>query len=88
VDALADVLAPLEKGLEVGRHMPTVMMVVGVNGAGKTTSIGKLTRHLAGADQRVLLAAADTFRAAAREQLGVWADRATVELISQEGGDP
>ncbi|RTL23205.1 MAG: signal recognition particle-docking protein FtsY [Burkholderiales bacterium] len=88
VDALADVLAPLEKGLEVGRHMPTVMMVVGVNGAGKTTSIGKLTRHLAGADQRVLLAAADTFRAAAREQLGVWADRAKVEIISQEGGDP
>ncbi|MFX8258223.1 signal recognition particle-docking protein FtsY, partial [Acinetobacter baumannii] len=68
--------------------MPTVMMVVGVNGAGKTTSIGKLTRHLAGADQRVLLAAADTFRAAAREQLGVWADRAKVEIISQEGGDP
>ena len=47
--------APLEKGLEVGRHTPTVMMVVGVNGAGKTTTIGKLTRHLAAADQRVLL---------------------------------
>ncbi|HEY1128390.1 MAG TPA: signal recognition particle-docking protein FtsY [Roseateles sp.] len=88
VDALAELLAPLEKGLEVGRHTPTVMMVVGVNGAGKTTSIGKLTRHLAEADQRVLLAAADTFRAAAREQLGVWADRAKVEIISQEGGDP
>ncbi|MFT7775041.1 signal recognition particle-docking protein FtsY [Roseateles sp.] len=88
VEALAQLLAPLEKGLEVGRHTPTVMMVVGVNGAGKTTSIGKLTRHLAEADQRVLLAAADTFRAAAREQLGVWADRAKVEIISQEGGDP
>jgi fused signal recognition particle receptor len=88
VDALAELLAPLEKGLEVGRFTPTVMMVVGVNGAGKTTSIGKLTRHLAEADQRVLLAAADTFRAAAREQLGVWADRAKVEIISQEGGDP
>jgi len=88
VDALADLLAPLEKGLEVGRHTPTVMMVVGVNGAGKTTSIGKLTRHLAEADQKVLLAAADTFRAAAREQLGVWADRAKVEIVSQEGGDP
>ncbi|MFG6458334.1 signal recognition particle-docking protein FtsY [Roseateles sp. BYS96W] len=88
VDALAQLLAPLEKGLEVGRFSPTVMMVVGVNGAGKTTSIGKLTRHLAEADQRVLLAAADTFRAAAREQLGVWADRAQVDIISQEGGDP
>ncbi|MCE4537692.1 signal recognition particle-docking protein FtsY [Pelomonas sp. P7] len=88
VDALAELLAPLEKGLEVGRYTPTVMMVVGVNGAGKTTSIGKLTRHLAEADQRVLLAAADTFRAAAREQLGVWADRAKVEIVSQEGGDP
>jgi len=88
VDALTELLAPLEKGLEVGRYTPTVMMVVGVNGAGKTTSIGKLTRHLAEADQRVLLAAADTFRAAAREQLGVWADRAKVEIISQEGGDP
>jgi fused signal recognition particle receptor len=88
VDALAELLSPLEKGLEVGRHTPTVMMVVGVNGAGKTTSIGKLTRHLAQANQRVLLAAADTFRAAAREQLGVWADRAKVEIISQEGGDP
>ncbi|MFG6429074.1 signal recognition particle-docking protein FtsY [Roseateles sp. LYH14W] len=88
IDALAELLAPLEKGLEVGRHKPTVMMVVGVNGAGKTTSIGKLTRHLAEADQKVLLAAADTFRAAAREQLGVWADRAKVEIISQEGGDP
>ncbi|HEY0957443.1 MAG TPA: signal recognition particle-docking protein FtsY [Roseateles sp.] len=88
VDALAELLAPLEKGLEVGRFTPTVMMVVGVNGAGKTTSIGKLTRHLAEAEQKVLLAAADTFRAAAREQLGVWADRAQVEIISQEGGDP
>ncbi len=88
VDALAQLLAPLEKGLEVGRFTPTVMMVVGVNGAGKTTSIGKLTRHLAEAEQKVLLAAADTFRAAAREQLGVWADRAQVEIISQEGGDP
>lgn len=88
VDALTELLSPLEKGLEVGRFTPTVMMVVGVNGAGKTTSIGKLTRHLADSNQKVLLAAADTFRAAAREQLGVWADRAQVEIISQEGGDP
>ncbi|MDL5032737.1 signal recognition particle-docking protein FtsY [Pelomonas sp. APW6] len=88
VAALAELLKPLEKSLQVGEHTPTVMMVVGVNGAGKTTSIGKLTRHLAEADQRVLLAAADTFRAAAREQLAVWADRTQVEIVSQEGGDP
>ncbi|AKJ27733.1 cell division protein FtsY [Caldimonas brevitalea] len=87
-DAIAELLAPLEKPLVVGEHTPTVMMVVGVNGAGKTTSIGKLTRHLAEAQQKVLLAAADTFRAAAREQLAIWADRNQVEIVSQEGGDP
>lgn len=88
VDAVTDLLKPLEKPLVVGRYTPTVMMVVGVNGAGKTTSIGKLTRHLAESNQKVLLAAADTFRAAAREQLAVWADRNQVEIVSQEGGDP
>ena len=87
-DALADLLQPLEKPLTIGEHQPTVIMVAGVNGAGKTTSIGKLTKHLADSGQTVLLAAADTFRAAAREQLGVWANRNTVEIISQEGGDP
>src|SRR5512134_1002212 len=95
-DALADLLAPLERALEIGRTGCTVMMVVGVNGAGKTTSIGKLACHLAEARQKVLLAAADTFRAAAREQLAVWADRValasaargSVEIVSQQGGDP
>jgi fused signal recognition particle receptor len=87
-DSIAELLAPLERGLEVGKHVPTVIMVVGVNGAGKTTSIGKLTRHLADAQQKVLLAAADTFRAAAREQLAVWAGRNQVEIVGQEGGDP
>jgi fused signal recognition particle receptor len=87
-DALTELLQPLEKALVVGQHRPTVMMVVGVNGAGKTTSIGKLTRHLSYRGASVLLAAADTFRAAAKEQLGVWADRNTVEIISQQGGDP
>jgi len=95
-DAITDLLVPLEKPLEIGEATPTVMMVVGVNGAGKTTSIGKLTRHLADGGQKVLLAAADTFRAAAREQLAVWADRAdkpgetavAVEIVSQESGDP
>lgn len=97
VEGLTALLAPLEGTLVVGRQQPTVMMVVGVNGAGKTTSIGKLTRHLSDAGQSVLLAAGDTFRAAAREQLAVWADRADahagsrpgqVEIVSQAGGDP
>ncbi len=87
-DALTQMLQPLERALEIGAARPTVMMVVGVNGAGKTTSIGKLTRHLAEGGCKVLLAAADTFRAAAREQLAAWADRAKVEIISQAGGDP
>ncbi len=87
-EAIADLLAPLQKRLVIGEHKPTVIMVAGVNGAGKTTSIGKLTRHLANEGASVLLAAADTFRAAAREQLAVWADRNTVEIITQEGGDP
>ena len=96
-DAITELLEPLEQPLRVGEHVPTVIMVVGVNGAGKTTSIGKLTRHLADAGKKVLLAAADTFRAAAREQLVVWAERAEgrssaagspVEIVSQQGGDP
>ncbi len=88
VQSLADLLAPLQKPLLIGQYKPTVIMVAGVNGAGKTTSIGKLTRHLASEGATVLLAAADTFRAAAKEQLGVWADRNTVDIISQDGGDP
>ena len=88
VDALTHLLTPLQKPLTIGRYTPTVIMVAGVNGAGKTTSIGKLTRHLANSGASVLLAAADTFRAAAREQLGIWADRNTVDIISQDGGDP
>ena len=88
VDSLTQLLKPLEKELAIGAFTPTVIMVVGVNGAGKTTSIGKLTKHLSNAGAKVLLAAADTFRAAAREQLTVWADRNLVEIVSQEGGDP
>jgi len=87
-DAVAELLRPLERALELQASGTTVLMVVGVNGAGKTTTIGKLTRHLAEGGQKVLLAAADTFRAAAREQLAVWAGRARVEIVSQEGGDP
>ncbi|PVE08482.1 signal recognition particle-docking protein FtsY [Limnohabitans sp. Rim28] len=87
-DAITDLLLPLQKPLTIGNHQPTVIMVAGVNGAGKTTSIGKLTKHLADEGLSVLLAAADTFRAAAKEQLAVWADRNTVEIVSQQGGDP
>jgi fused signal recognition particle receptor len=88
VDALTQLLRPLEKPLVIGEHAPTVIMVAGVNGAGKTTSIGKLTRHLADGGETVLLAAADTYRAAARAQLAIWADRNKVEIVSQQGGDP
>ena len=96
-----ELLLPLERPLVIGEHTPTVIMVVGVNGAGKTTSIGKLARHLLDSQQDVLLAAADTFRAAAREQLLAWAERAgtadatsaarasgRIEIVSQQGGDP
>nr|WP_143969246.1 signal recognition particle-docking protein FtsY [Tepidimonas fonticaldi] len=89
-DAITDWLRPLQKPLAVGAQPdgPTVWMVAGVNGAGKTTTIGKLTWHLAHHGATVLLAAADTFRAAAREQLGVWAQRNGVDIVSQDGGDP
>jgi fused signal recognition particle receptor len=87
-EALTALLQPLERPLAIGAHSPTVIMVAGVNGAGKTTTIGKLTHTLAEADQKVLLAAADTYRAAAKEQLAVWADRNRVEIVSQAGGDP
>ena len=88
IEAITDLLMPLQKQLHIGTQKPMVLMVAGVNGAGKTTSIGKLTHHLADQGASVLLAAADTFRAAAREQLAVWAQRNTVEIISQQGGDP
>lgn len=87
-EVLAELLAPLEKPLDIGRAQPTVIMMVGVNGAGKTTTIGKLTRHLQHAGCRVLLAAGDTFRAAAREQLAAWGERNEVQVIAQQGGDP
>ena len=68
---------------------PSVVLVIGVNGVGKTTTIGKMAAYLQGEGKQVLLAAADTFRAAAAEQLAVWADRAGAELIRhEEGSDP
>ena len=88
IEAFTALLQPLEKSLNVDQAHPTVIMMTGVNGAGKTTSIGKLTRHLSDAGASVLLAAGDTFRAAAREQLDVWAGRNQVDIVSQDGGDP
>jgi fused signal recognition particle receptor len=85
---MTDMLRPLEKPLELGRHEPLVMMIAGVNGAGKTTTIGKLAKHMQKYQQSVLLAAGDTFRAAAREQLMVWGQRNNVTVIAQESGDP
>jgi fused signal recognition particle receptor len=85
---LVELLAPLERPIDIDRAEPLVLMITGVNGAGKTTSIGKLARHLRREGKTVLLAAGDTFRAAAREQLAQWGSRNEVEVISQQGGDP
>jgi fused signal recognition particle receptor len=85
--SLAALLSPLERPLDTRTHKPFVIMLAGVNGAGKTTSIGKLAHHLQSAGQRVLLAAGDTFRAAAREQLITWGERNGVAVVSQQGGD-
>jgi fused signal recognition particle receptor len=87
-DELATRLAVCEGTLNLDRDKPIVMMVAGVNGAGKTTSIGKLAHWLADRQKTVLLAAGDTFRAAAREQLAVWGQRNGVEVIQQASGDP
>jgi len=87
-ELMVEMLTPLQKPLELGRHAPLVMMIAGVNGAGKTTTIGKLAKHMQRFDQSVLLAAGDTFRAAAREQLMVWGQRNNVTVISQQSGDP
>jgi fused signal recognition particle receptor len=87
-ELMIHLLQPLEKRLELGREQPLVIMIAGVNGAGKTTTIGKLAKHMQRQQQKVLLAAGDTFRAAAREQLTVWGERNDVAVISQASGDP
>jgi fused signal recognition particle receptor len=84
---LAELLIPLEREIELQPAPPTVILFVGVNGAGKTTSIGKLAQHLLGSGERVMLAAGDTFRAAAVEQLRTWGERNGVPVISQSQGD-
>jgi fused signal recognition particle receptor len=86
--ALLDLLQPLERSLDVSAAKPFVIMIAGVNGSGKTTSIGKLAKWLQGQGKSVLLAAGDTFRAAAREQLVVWGERNDVPVVAQAGGDP
>jgi fused signal recognition particle receptor len=87
-DALYETLQPLEKPLDIEGHRPYVIMIAGVNGAGKTTSIGKLAKYFQSSGKSVLLAAGDTFRAAAREQLQTWGERNNVTVIAQESGDP
>jgi len=88
--AIVEILAPCAKPLVIDeRHSPFVILVVGVNGSGKTTSIGKLARRLADDGQSVMLAAGDTFRAAAIEQLQIWAQRTGSEFAAQQAGaDP
>lgn len=87
-EILTEHLEPLEKTFPLGSATPLVVMIAGVNGAGKTTSIGKLAHAFQAQGASVLLAAADTFRAAAREQLMEWGSRNNVTVIAQEGGDP
>jgi fused signal recognition particle receptor len=87
-DALTALLQPLERALDASRAKPFVILMAGVNGSGKTTSIGKLASWLRSQGRSVLLAAGDTFRAAAREQLAVWGERNGVPVIGQQGGDP
>ena len=91
-EALRAILAEKLRGCEGALDLstkPAVVLVIGVNGVGKTTSIGKLAHRLKGEGKRVLLAAADTFRAAAADQLEIWSKRAGVEIVrSREGADP
>ncbi len=87
-DAVYDLLKPLEKPLEIPNNgQPFVIMMAGINGAGKTTSIGKLAKYFQAQGKSVMLAAGDTFRAAAREQLQEWGARNGVTVISQASGD-
>ena len=87
--AIAEILAPCAVPLTIDEQRPFVILVVGVNGSGKTTSIGKLARRLADQGLSLMLAAGDTFRAAAIEQLNVWAERSGAEFAAQQAGaDP
>lgn len=87
-EALLELLQAAAQPLDVSTHRPFVIMLAGVNGAGKTTSIGKLAHYYQAQGKSVLLAAGDTFRAAAREQLAVWGERNNIAVITQASGDP
>jgi fused signal recognition particle receptor len=87
-ESLMDLLAPLERPLNTSTHNPFIIMLAGVNGAGKTTTIGKLAHLFQAEGKSVLIAAGDTFRAAAREQLQAWGERNNVHVVASEGGDP
>lgn len=87
-DSIVELLKPCEGSLNFDTHKPLVMMLCGVNGAGKTTTIGKLAKKFNDLNLKVILAAGDTFRAAAREQLLAWGDRNRIDVVSQEKGDP
>jgi fused signal recognition particle receptor len=85
--SMVDILAPVERPLVIDPAIkPYVILVVGINGAGKTTTIGKLAHRLLAEGRSVMLAAGDTFRAAAREQLTIWAERNRVPIIAQQSG--
>ncbi len=86
-DGLHEIIAPLEAPLDVAGHRPFIIMIAGVNGSGKTTSIGKLAKYFQAHGKSVLLAAGDTFRAAAREQLMTWGERNNVTVVAQDSGD-
>jgi len=85
---LVELLTPLEQPLDFSGRKPCIIMLAGVNGSGKTTSIGKLARIFQNQGLSVLLAAGDTFRAAAREQLAAWGEKTAVVVVAQSGGDP
>jgi len=86
--ALLALLEPVARPLDTHAHRPFVVLVAGVNGSGKTTSIGKLAKYFQGEGKSVMLAAGDTFRAAAVEQLRTWGARNNVQVLGQQGGDP
>ena len=85
---LAELLAPLERPFDLAAGKPCVILLAGVNGAGKTTSAGKLAKFFRDQGRSVLLAAGDTFRAAAREQLAAWGEKNGVAIVAQSGGNP
>jgi len=87
-EELLELVAPLERPLDARRARPFIILMAGVNGSGKTTSIGKLAKWLQAQGRSVMLAAGDTFRAAAREQLAAWGLRNGVPVIGQQGSDP